>query len=397
MFPTIGHFLGYLFGTEVNFPLPSYGFLLATAFFSAYLVMRLEFKRKYLQSEIGCTYDTLIIGRPASKAELASHAFFGFLVGFKIIGILLNYDLFSQDVQYYIISLEGNVAGGVVGGALFAWYIYYRKNKSKLPYPKEEKVEVEPWQHAAAILLIAAIAGIVGAKIFHQLENFNEFLNDPLGSLFSGGGLTFYGGLIFGVIAVLVYIRKTRIHYTQMMDVAAPAIMLAYGIGRIGCMVSGDGCWGVVNPDPKPEWLAFLPDWMWAYNYPHNVINSGVPLEGCVGRYCHVLSEPVWPTPFYESTVSILFFAILWSIRKMIKAPGTLFSIFLIMNGVERFFVEKIRVNNKLKFASVTFTQAELISVLLVLFGIAGVIYFRKRHKRLKAKILSEEKILEEE
>jgi phosphatidylglycerol---prolipoprotein diacylglyceryl transferase len=394
MYPTLGHFFSALFGTEILFPLPTYGFLLATAFFSAFLLMRVELRRKWREGLIPASTEKVMVGQPASAGELFTYAFFGFLLGFKLLGIIVEYSLFAKDVQYYILSLEGNFFGGIVVAGIFVYYIYRKRGKAKMAKPIERVEEVPPQQQAAAILLIAAVSGIIGAKIFHQLENFREFLQDPIGSLFSAGGLTFYGGLIFGVLAVLWYIRKKNIPPAQMMDVAAPAVMLAYGIGRIGCMASGDGCWGIPNTMPKPEWMAFLPDWMWAFNFPHNVINSGVPLESCAGHYCHVLAEPVWPTPFYESTISIIFFAVLMLIRKRVAAPGVLFGIFMMMNGIERFFIEKIRVNNKYNISEFEFTQAEVISVLLFLIGAFIVYWFLRKHKTIK---VDENEILTEQ
>ncbi len=385
MYPTLGHFFSSLFGTDIVFPLPTYGLLLATAFLSAYLVIRYELKRKGREGLIPSVTESMTVGEPASRSEMITYFFFGFLVGFKLIGIIKDYHLFSQDVQGYVLSLQGSLMGGLVTGAGFLYYIYRRREKTKQAKPSIQQIKVPPEQQAAAILLIAALAGIVGAKVFHQLENFREFLDDPIGTLFSTGGLTFYGGLIFGIFGVLWYIRLKKIPVEQMMDVAAPAILLAYGIGRMGCMVSGDGCWGVVNPYPQPEWLAWLPEWMWSFNYPHNVINSGVPIESCSGRYCHVLPEPVWPTPFYESLLSIIFFFTTWFLRKIVLIPGALFGIFLIMNGTARFFVEKIRVNNKYNIGNFEFTQAEVISVIMVLAGIILIYLLRKKHlKKLK-------------
>lgn len=381
MFPTLGHLFNAIFGTEIIFPLPTYGFLLACAFLTGYFIIRIELRRKWMLGLIPAIPEKVVKGKGAATGDIAAYGFFGFLAGWKIIGIILNYSLFVRDVQGYVFSLEGSIIGGLVAGGLSAWWFARVQNRQKLPEPVEEEELVPPQKHAASILLVAAIAGIVGAKIFHQLENFQEFLSDPIGNLFSAGGLTFYGGLIFGVIAVLLYIRKKKIPWLQMMDVAAPAVILAYGIGRMGCMASGDGCWGVPNLTPKPEWLSFLPDWMWAFNFPHNVINEGIPMENCSGHYCHVLEVPVWPTPLYESLVSIMFFFVLWGLRKVLKAPGTLFAIFFIMNGVERFFVERIRVNNKFELGNITFTQAELIAVILVILGIAGVFIFRDMHK----------------
>lgn len=164
-------------------------------------------------------------------------------------------------------------------------------------------------------------------------------------------------------------------------DSAAPGLMLAYGTGRIGCHISGDGDWGIPNVDPMPSWMNFLPDWMWGYQYPHNVLSEGIPIPGCEGRHCMMLPEPVFPTPFYEAVLCIGLFFVLWSLRKQITVPGVLFSLYLILNGVERFFIEKIRVNTKYHIGSYEITQAEIISVVLIILGVAGVIVFRKMAK----------------
>ena len=97
----------------------------------------------------------------------------------------------------------------------------------------------------------------------------------------------------------------------MMCDVAAPGLMLSYGIGRIGCHLSGDGDWGIENVLSKPNWFIF-PDWMWAYTYPHNVIGEGVHIEGCVGKHCSELIPPVFPTPFYEAVACFILFFVLF-------------------------------------------------------------------------------------
>ncbi|MCX6181958.1 MAG: prolipoprotein diacylglyceryl transferase, partial [Bacteroidetes bacterium] len=159
----------------------------------------------------------------------------------------------------------------------------------------------------------------------------------------------------------------------------------AYAIGRIGCQVSGDGDWGVPNLEPKPEWMGFLPDWMWAYDFPHNVNSQGVAMADCVGwePYCAVLKEPVYPTAFYETLMGLAIFGFLWSIRKKISIPGIMFSIYLVLNGAERFTIELIRVNNEGEFLGMKITQAQFISSLLILIGITGVAYFYKKGKKV--------------
>ena len=89
-------------------------------------------------------------------------------------------------------------------------------------------------------------------KLFHNLENIGEFIADPMGQLMAFSGLTFYGGLIAGAFAVIWYGRKYNIKPLNLADAAAPGLMLAYGVGRIGCQLSGDGDWGVTNLTTKP-------------------------------------------------------------------------------------------------------------------------------------------------
>jgi prolipoprotein diacylglyceryltransferase len=122
---------------------------------------------------------------------------------------------------------------------------------------------------------------------------------------------------------------------------------------------------------------------MWSFKFPHNVNNEGVPIPGCVGRWCNELPEPVFPTSFYETLMAIALFAILWGIRKKINIPGMLFSIYLIMNGMERFLIESIRVNSLYHIGGIAVTQAQLISSSLIILGIFGVWYTRKNQNTL--------------
>jgi phosphatidylglycerol---prolipoprotein diacylglyceryl transferase len=153
-------------------------------------------------------------------------------------------------------------------------------------------------------------------------------------------------------------------------------------VGRMGCHLSGDGCWGIPNSMPQPDWLSWLPGWTWACYYPHNVINLGILIPGCLGSHCMALAEPVFPTSLYESGLSLVSFGILWTLRKRIHAPVVLFGLFLILYATERLFIEQIRVNHKYPLLGLQVTQAEIISVLLILTGIITVAYFYFRHKK---------------
>jgi phosphatidylglycerol---prolipoprotein diacylglyceryl transferase len=255
---------------------------------------------------------------------------------------------------------------------------YREKEKERLPQPEEKIILVSPHQMVGDITIIAAVCGLLGAKIFDSLEHLDSFVKDPIGAIFSFSGLAFYGGLIFGAAGTLWYSYRNKIPLLHALDCAAPGLILAYGIGRMGCQLAGDGDWGIVNTHPKPSWW-FLPDWTWAFNYPHNVVQEGALIPGCEGRFCYQLPLPVYPTPFYETIIAIIIFFFLWSIRKKIQTPGMLFSIYLVLNGIERFFIEKIRVDLRYHFLGITATQAQIIAVVMIMLGVIGIILSRRK------------------
>ncbi len=261
--------------------------------------------------------------------------------------------------------------------------------------------------------MIAFVAGFAGAKIFDNLENWDRFIQDPIGNLFSRSGLTFYGGLIVAAIAIYFYTKKHRFSFVHLCDAIAPGMMFAYGWGRTGCQVAGDGDWGIVNSayvsnvngkdllaTPSEFQLqairyqslysdhiassgavehasvkAFggLPNWLFAYTYPHNVNGEGIPLANCTWpdkNFCNYLPLPVFPTPLYEIIMGLLLCLFLWKIRTKINIAGRLFAIYLFVNGLERFLIEKIRVNTRYSIFGFHPTQAEIISSLLMIGGI---------------------------
>lgn len=382
MYPTISDFIKDIFGINLPLPIQSFGFFVAVSFVVAAWLVLVELKRKERDGIIQSMKKKVIVGKPATAQELILMGFFGFIIGFKLLGIIFDYTSFAENPQHFIFSGEGNIFGGILGAAALVYMKYKDKQKSKLDKPKIEEIEVHPYELTGNFILYAALFGILGAKIFHNLENLDELAADPLGSLFSFSGLTFYGGLILAAIAIILYSRKINIPTLVIADVAAPAIMVAYAVGRIGCQMAGDGDWGIANELVKPGWLTFLPDWMWAYDYPHNVINEGVAIANCTGKHCFHLVPPVFPTPLYETVICGIFFAFMWIFRKRMKISGMMFSIFLMMNGLERFFIEKIRVNTKYHIMGWQITQAEIISTLLFIIGVVIMILIIRNHKK---------------
>lgn len=236
--------------------------------------------------------------------------------------------------------------------------------------------EGSPAELVWTLTVLAVGAGLVGAKLLTIISDPAQFFIDPIGTLFSSGGFTFYGGLIAGALAVVWYVRRRDLNVPRFADAVCPGLILAYGIGRLGCHLAGDGCWGIpADLSAQPAWL---PTWLWAETYPKAIIGSP--------------AQPVYPTPLYEFGACVLIFGILWAVRKHIFKAGWLFSLYLLLNGVERFFIEKIRVNVEHQALGMTFTQAQLVAVLLMTAGAVGLALTTRRRSSRAGEPVADER-----
>jgi prolipoprotein diacylglyceryl transferase len=387
MYPDLSYILHAILGTAPDNAfsiVKTFGLFLILAFLASAAVLRHELKRKEKEGLMHPIKETITTGRPATVLEITGNALLGFILGFKLPYLFMHFIEFREDAAGVILSTKGTIGWGLLAAALLGFLKYWEFNRNKKEKPVTTSVTVWPHQRIGDITVLAAISGIVGAKLaapFESIENIKAFFADPLGQLLSGSGLAIYGGLLLAFIVVLWYVKKKQIPPLHIMDAVAPALMVGYAVGRIGCQLSGDGDWGIVNTLPPPSWW-ILPDWIWAFDYPHNVLNEGIPIEGCQWSYCHKLAQPVFPTPLYETVFAFAIAAFLWSLRRRIRIAGVLFFIYVILTGVERYFIEKIRVNPDITIAGISATQAEYISVLLILTGIGGIIWCIRRAPR---------------
>ncbi|HEV3221043.1 MAG TPA: prolipoprotein diacylglyceryl transferase [Candidatus Acidoferrales bacterium] len=203
------------------------------------------------------------------------------------------------------------------------------------------------------IAIYTAIAGVIGSRLYSLMETPSEFFANPWPMLFSRSGFTWSGGVLGGFITLAFLARHYRMPLLRMLDIASPAGAIGYGIGRIGCLVSGDGDYG--TPTSLP----------WGMSFPNGLVPT---------------TERVHPTPIYEFLGAVVIFWIIWRLgaRTMgdTNAIGKVFAYYLILTGIARFFVEFIRLNPRILFG---LTNAQIISILCVLIG--GVILFRLRRR----------------
>ena len=229
------------------------------------------------------------------------------------------------------------------------------------------RLEISSAELVPDFAAVVVVAGIVGARVFHILDHMDSFVAAPWDMIFSRSGLSVFGGVIFGALAGMAMLKRWHLPVRPFLDAIAPAMMLGYAIGRVGCQVSGDGDWGhAANMHLKPDWV---PDWLWAQTYDNNIVGAVIPLPG------------VYPTPIYESVMGLMCFALLWSLRDHRNKTGWLFSCYLILAGLERLLIEQIRVNPVLDFFGMRGTPAEMIAVALVMGGISGILLFRRGEK----------------
>jgi phosphatidylglycerol:prolipoprotein diacylglycerol transferase len=204
---------------------------------------------------------------------------------------------------------------------------------------------------ASTMVFAAAIGGLLGARLLFIVEDWSNFLRSPWDYIFTGAGFTWYGGFLGGVLGVTWVVRKNNIPWLKAADIAAPALAIAYGVGRLGCHVAGDGDWGTVTDVP------------WGVAYTNAIIgwvdpSTGIPYPPGVR---------VHPTPIYEFLESVLIFGILWALRKKAHAPGTLFWLYLALAGVARLVVEFWRLN---PVFALGLTEAQWFGVVTIIVGL---------------------------
>ena len=221
-----------------------------------------------------------------------------------------------------------------------------------LIFERELKLKGIDPELAYKIIIVIIPLGILGSKTFHILDYFDDFLRDPIGMIFSGSGLSVLGGFIFASIGGALVVKKNKQNFLEITDAIAPALAVGYGIGRIGCHVAGDGCYGLTTS-------SFL-----GVAYPNGIVPT---------------SLPVFPTPLMESFFSLLLFAVLLQIRKINFANGTIFFIYTLISSISRFLIEFIRRNPKIFY---NLSQAQVVSLIIILISLISLGLIQANQKK---------------
>jgi phosphatidylglycerol:prolipoprotein diacylglycerol transferase len=198
----------------------------------------------------------------------------------------------------------------------------------------------KPPDYAYEMAFAALVGGLVGSRLYYVIQNYTQVKHDLLGSLFSGSGLVWYGGVIGGAAAVIGWAAWRSMLSVGLLDLASVPLAMGYAIGRIGCQLSGDGDYGKVSSLP------------WAMGYPHGTVPTPPGVK-------------VQPTPIYETLAMGIVAWWLWRMRDRFR-PGALFAFYLVLSGVERVLVEFVRRNHRI---AVGLTAPQLESVVLVIAG----------------------------
>ena len=238
---------------------------------------------------------------------------------------------------------------------------YYFFSKEVMRKKLNENIAID-------ITIIAVFCGIAGSKLLFIIENLDEFYLNPIKIAFSTGGFTFLGGLVLSFIASWIYIRKRKYNFLQAADAVAPSLIIAYGIGRIGCHLAGDGDYGIPTNLP------------WGMNYENGIVPPTHLFNGTeyATSFPHNIfpnNTPLHPTPIYEFLASLLIFLALWKFRKSNWKDGKIIMLYFILSSLSRFLVEFIRLNPRILWG---LSEAQIIAAVIFMIGISGFIYLTR-------------------
>lgn len=204
---------------------------------------------------------------------------------------------------------------------------------------------------AIGIVAVVTVTGIIGAKLWHVADTPGEHI-------FAREGFAWFGGLVFGILALLWQGRSLKIGAIRMLDLAAPSAAIGYGVGRLGCLISGDGDYGIPTTLP------------WGMSFPHGLVPT---------------TQRVHPTPIYELIAGLLIGYYLWRRGVKQRPIGQITGEYLVLSGIARFLVEIIRINPKIYWGMSNAQVASLGSIVAGIVFVAAAKWYAGRNSTAEA------------
>jgi phosphatidylglycerol:prolipoprotein diacylglycerol transferase len=201
---------------------------------------------------------------------------------------------------------------------------------------------------AINVTALATVAGIIGAKLWHVFESPHLLMQIPMQLLLDRAGFAWFGGLVAAILVLMWQGRVAKVGALGMLDLAAPAAAVGYGVGRIGCLTSGDGDYGIPTSLP------------WGVSFPHGLVPT---------------MQRVQPTPIYEFIAALLIAWYLWQRGKVDRPVGLLTGEYLVWSGLARFLVEFVRINPKIYFGM---SNAQVASIGSMIAGVVLIVWARR-------------------
>ena len=322
-------------------PVYGYGLMLAVGFIVASSLLSSELKRKQVNVDVTDSFVYFTRG------------LYLFLIASFLISFVIQRSPETLLPFAFESALHAIIAIIVLG---FGFFLFRKQSTGSFDL-------------ANAVTLLALTFGVVGSKILYVLEHFKEFLDRPFDTAFSPGGLTFYGGFLLATLAIYLTSRRARVSFLAIADSASPALIIGYGIARIGCHLAGDGDYGF------PTSLPWGTDYSKGTFPPSEAFRTFPEITSLFPNGVVPDTTPCHPTPVYELILCGFIFWYLWTKRVKTRPEGKLFMMYLLFAGLERFVIEFLRINPR---AALGLSEAQLIAILLAAVGLFGWVRLSK-------------------